>query len=250
MQPVTNTTTKPDSQRRRGWQRLGGTAALVAAGTFMVGIAMFATMFTDYTSGDPTPAESVAFMVDNQTALRVWYIVIFIVFGLVLVPLVLAIHDRLVDRTPLLARASTSFGLIWSGLVIAAGMVANVSVGAVSDLAETYSASAESVWSSLAAVLDGLGGGNEVTGGVWVLVVSAAALASGVLPRLLNYLGIVSGIAGLLTVAPGMEAFEMVFGLGLIAWFIWVGIAMIRTQDTTASVSQSYPEPVPELAVR
>ncbi|MGI9597317.1 MAG: DUF4386 family protein [Acidimicrobiales bacterium] len=208
---------------------MGGIAALAEAATFVVGIAMFATMLSDYTSGDPTPAESVAFVADNQAALRIWYVVTLIVFGLVLVPLVLAIHDRLVDRTPILARISAGFGLIWSGLVIAAGMVANVGVGTVSDLAETAPDNAESVWSALAAVLDGLGGGNEVTGGVWVLVISGAALISGVLPRILNYIGIVSGLAGLVTVAPGMEPFEMIFGVGLILWFVWLGVALIRT---------------------
>lgn len=157
---------------------------------------MFASLLSDYTNGDPTPAESVTFLADHQGALRIWYIVTLIVFGLVLVPLAVAIADRLSDRTPTLAKAAAGFGLIWSGLVLAGGMVANVGIGTVAELAETDPAGARSVWSAVDTVLNGLTGGNEVTGGVWVLIISVAASLSGVLPRSLNALGVLAGVAG------------------------------------------------------
>ncbi len=209
-------------------QQAGGIAALVAAGTFIIGIAMFASLLIDYTSGNPTPAESVAFVADHQAALYVWNLVIFIIFGLALVPLVLALHDRLKSGTPALAQAGAAFGLIWAGLVLATGMITNIGLGTIADLASTDPAQAASVWSALDSVQNGLGGGNEIAGGIWVLLVSVAALQSGALPRALNYLGAVSGAAGLVTVLPGLEPVGMVFGLGLIAWFGWVGVVMVR----------------------
>ena len=84
-------------------QRIGGAAALLAAGTFGYGIAMFATMLADYTDPDATPAESVDFLVDHQGSLLAWYIGIFIVFGAALVPLGLALRQRLAGAAPLLA---------------------------------------------------------------------------------------------------------------------------------------------------
>lgn len=75
-------------------------AALIGAATFIVGIVMFGTVLADYTTGDPTPAESVTFLANNQAALRIWNVIIFIVFGLALVPLVLALHERLSSGTP------------------------------------------------------------------------------------------------------------------------------------------------------
>lgn len=222
-------TNQPDTHRR-AIERWGGIAALIEAGTFIVGIVMFASMLTDYTTGDPTPAESVAFLADNQTALRVWYVVTLIVFGIVLVPLTLAIGERLRDSTPMLSKMSVAFGLIWSGLVLAGGMVANIGITEIADRADTDPVAAESLWSAVDTVLNGLTGGNEVVGGVWVLIISVAALASGALPRTLNALGIVAGIAGLVTVAPGMEAFEMVFGTAIITWLVAIGSDLIRTR--------------------
>ena len=208
--------------------RTAGVAALVAAATFVFGIAMFATMLTDYTTGDPTPAESVAFLVDNQAALYIWNLVIFIVFGIALVPVVLALRSRLQSRSPALAQAGGAFGLIWAGLVIAAGMVSNIAIGTVADLHETDPDRAETVWSALDSVENGLGGGNEIAGGVWVLLVSWAALRTAALPRYLNYLGLVAGVAGLITVVPVLESVGAVFGIGLIIWFVWVGVILRR----------------------
>ena len=212
-------------------QKIGGIAALVAAATFLFGIVLFVTMLSDYATGDPSPAESVAFLVAHQTTLFVWYLVIFIVFGVVLVPLVITIHDRLSTDTPHLAQAATAFGMVWAGLVIAAGMIANLGIGTIADLHETDPAQAKSVWSSLDTVQNGLGGGNELVGGMWVLIVSVAAMRSGTLPRSLCYLGAVSGIAGLVTVVPALEAVGAVFGIGLIVWFIWIGTILLRTRS-------------------
>jgi hypothetical protein len=215
-------------------QRIGGFAALIAAATFIVGIVMFATVLSDYTTGDPTPAESVDFLVDNQAVLHLWTVVIFIVFGIALVPIVLALHERTRAGASALAQASTAFGLVWVGLVLAAGMVTNIGIGTVADLNETDPARAETVWSALDSVENGLGGGNEIAGGIWVLLISLAALRTATLPQALSYLGIISGMAGLVTVIPPLEAVGAVFGLGLIVWFIGVGTVMLRDSEAPA----------------
>ncbi len=217
----------PTVKHRR---QVGGIAALVAAGTFLFGIVLFVSLLTDYTTGDPTPAESVAFLVDNQAALYIWNLVIFIVFGIALVPLVLVLRERLKAGSPGLAQAAGAFGLIWAGLVLAAGMVSNIAIGTVADLHDTDPAAAEPVWSALDSVENGLGGGNEIAGGVWVLLVSWAALKTAVLPRALNYLGLTAGVAGLITVIPALEAVGAVFGIGLIVWFAWLGVLLLKEE--------------------
>jgi hypothetical protein len=207
--------------------RTGGIAALVAAATFVVGIVMFVTVMSDYATGDPSPSESVAFLVDNQLAFQIWNIIIYLCFGIALVPLTVAVHARLTADSPLITQIATAFGLIWAGLVIASGMIANVGVGTVVDLAEAEPSQADSVWSSLDAVQNGLGGGNEIVGGLWVLLVSWAAWKQG-LPKGLNVLGLISGVAGVVTIAPALEEVGAVFGLGMIVWFVWIGVLLLR----------------------
>jgi hypothetical protein len=221
-----------DSRRPGTLSRIGGAAALVAAGTFGYGIIMFATTLADYTSADATPAESVDFLVDHQGSLLAWYIGIFIVFGAALVPMGLALRQRLVGAAPLLANAGMVFAAIWAALMYATGMISNIGIGAVADLAESDPDRAVTVWSTIDTVTNGLGGGNELVGGTWILLVSIAGLLTATLPRWLNIIGIVTAVAGLVTVVPDFEAIEMVFGLGSIVWFIGVGVALLRDRDS------------------
>jgi hypothetical protein len=83
--------------------------------------------------------------------------------------------------------------------------------------------------SAVHTVVEGLGGGNEIVGGLWVLLISCAALRVGALGKALDVIGVVVSAAGLRTVIPALGEIDgMVFGLGTIAWFAWLGIVMLR----------------------
>ncbi len=213
--------------------RLSGFAALVASATFAIGLVMFVTMFMDLATATE-PSETVAFLVDHQLPLYVWNLIITIVFGIALVPLVLGLSDRLGDGAPVLTRVATVFGFIWSGLIIAAGMITNIGYAAITELAETNPDMAENLSVSVDVVTNGLGGGNEVVGGVWVLLLSIAALRTRVFSRWLGWLGAVMGVAGIITVIPPLEDVGAVFGVGLVVWFAAVGLDLLRVAASTA----------------
>jgi hypothetical protein len=80
-----------------------------------------------------------------------------------------------------------------------------------------------------------LGGAIELPGGLWVLLASWVALRAGGLPKALNYLGLVIGVAGIITVVPALYEAGTVFGLGFIIWFAWVGIVLVRSSSSAAA---------------
>jgi hypothetical protein len=102
-------------------------------------------------------------------------------------------------------------------------------IGVVVDLYSKDPAQAATVWLALSAVENALGGGIELPGGLWALLVSWAALQTGQFPKALNYLGLVIGLAGILTLVPALGDLAAVFGLGFIVWFVWVGILLLRS---------------------
>ena len=234
---MTTTIDNPTSDQL-GSSRAGAIGALIAAATFIFGIALFVTSLSDYTEGEATVAESVEFLVGHQSTLFVWYFVIFLVFGVAIIPLARSLRERLADVSPALADIGAVFAYIWAGLMFATGMTSNIAITAVADLDDTDPAAAEALWSSMATVTDGLGGGNELVGGMWILLVSLAAWGTKRLPKGLNVLGIVSASAGLITLVPGLSDVGMIFGLGSIAWFAVTGIVLLRHPTATAPVAE------------
>jgi hypothetical protein len=229
---------KPPRRRKMNdFQKTGGVAALIQAATFVVGLGMYFTLLAPYSTGDVDPGQYVAFLADNQAIMRAWNLVIFEVFGVFLVILSLALYERLKAGSPAMAQAATAFGLIWAALIMGTGLVANNDLGVVVDLYGKDPAQAATVWLALDSVENGLGGTDEIVGGLWVLLVSWSALRAGGLPRTLNYLGLVIGVAGILTVVPALDVLGIVFGLGSIVWFVWLGIVMLRSRPSAAAVS-------------
>ena len=140
-----------------------------------------------------------------------------------------------------MARTATAFGIIWSVLVIASGMIYNVGMETAVSLHAANPEQAATVWLAIESVFNGLGGGVEVVGGIWVLLLSAAALGSGSLSRAFNYFGFLVGVAGIVSVVPALaEISASLFGLTQIVWFAWLGMALLR-QPKTAVQSATAP---------
>lgn len=216
-------------------QKLGGAAALLEAVAYLVGIVVGFTVLAPFMSGELDPGETVAFLAGHRAILYAWNQIILVGFGLVLVVLALALHARLKAGAPALMQVATALGFIWAGLALASGMIFNVGTSVVVDLRGSDPAQAGSVRLAIAAVQDGLGGGNEIVGGAWTLLVSWAALRAGGLSRALNYLGVLVGAAGLITIIPALgEPGGIIFGLGQLIWFVWLGIAMLRGGERLA----------------
>lgn len=219
-------------------QKMGGLAALIEAFAYIFGIAVGFTVLIPFMEGQLTPLETVAFLVENSTVLFVWNQIILVLFGIVLVVLTLALHHRLQEGSPVISQTAAVFGFIWAGLVIASGMIFNLGLGKVTELYASAPEQAAAIWQALAPVQEALGGGNEIVGGVWVLLISWAALGTGGLPRWLNVYGLLIGIAGAVTIVPGLGDVGLIFGLGQIFWFIGVGVVLLRSRAAHAYRNQ------------
>ena len=217
------------------FRKVGGVSALINAAAYVVGIGLALTLLAPIL--DSNPEQYVAFLVDNQALMVVWHLIIYLIAGVFMVPLALAVHERLKVGSPALMQTATAFGLIWAGTVISSGMLLVNDPSVVADLYAKDPAQATTVWLALSAVEHGLGGAIELPGGLWVLLVSWAALRSGGLPRALNYLGVVIGVAGILTVVPPLHELGTVFGLGFIAWFAWAGVVLLSNSASAAMLN-------------
>lgn len=214
--------------RHNSLQQVGGISGIVAAITFIFGFVLFATVLEPLVTDELTAIETVEFLEENQTVFYIWNLVIYVLFGFMQAILTLALYERLKKAHPATAQIALTFGLIWSGLVIASGMVANIGASAMIDLYATDPTEAGTIWTAIDTISNGLGGGNEIVGGLWVLLVSWVGLRD-TLPRSLNILGVIVGLAGIVTLIPALTDVGAVFGLGIIVWYLWVGVILMRT---------------------
>ena len=210
-------------------QKIGGIAALIGAATNLLAIVTY-IILAPKGFGSDDPGQIVAFLADNQAFMRVWYLIIYLVFGVSLIFLSLALYERLKAGSPALAQAVTTFGLIYAVLVIVVGTLEISNLSTVVKLYGENPAQAATVWLTLNSVETGMGGGGGETmvNGLWFLLLSWVALRARELPRVLNYLGVVTGVAGILSVVLALPALTVVYAFGLIIWFVWLGIVMLR----------------------
>lgn len=133
----------------------------------------------------------------------------------------------------------TTFGLIYAVLVIVIGTLAINNLSTVGKLYGEDPAQAATAWLTLDSVETGLGagGGETIVSALWFLLVGWVASRARALPRVVNYLGVVIGVAGILSVAFASLGLApvAVYGLGLIIWFVWLGIVMLRRSPAPAA---------------
>jgi hypothetical protein len=213
-------------------QRAGGSAALLEAMIYIAVFVFYGAVF-DFPAG-VSVEQKLDLLTRHRLMLSIVNLVGYVVFGILLAVIVLALHERLKPKGAALAQLASIFGLVWVGLVIASGMIANIGLGEVVKLAATAPEQAWSLWRAISTVVEGVGGGNEVVGGLWVLLISCAALRADVLPRNLNRLGFLVGSAGVLTIYPA-DVLTEIFGLGQIVWFAWLGSCMVRSDMKTGA---------------
>jgi len=207
---------------------MGGIVALLEA-TIYVSAFIFFGVFWEFPS-QAGVLQTLAFLKENQTSLMMMNFFTYVVFGTVLVVLVLALHQRIKSGDAAVMQIASVFGLLWAGMVIASGMIKNIGIGAVIELSLEQPEQALSLWLTVRTITEGLGGGNEIVGGLWVLLLSIAALKSNALSNKLNYLGIFVGLAGVCTAYP-VEILTAVFGLSQILWFAWLALILLTEPE-------------------
>jgi hypothetical protein len=216
----------------KNFQKAGGLAALIHAIAYVVSIVLGAVLLFPVLGAGPS--QYLAFVASNQALVYIWNLNGYWVTAIALVVLALALYDRLKAGSPALAQTATVFGLVWAGLIIGSANLMLRDVGVMANLYGKDPAQAATAWLTLEAVENGIVSGNEVVGGLWVLLLSLAALRTGGLDKALSCLGLALGVVGILTIIPAFNNLY-IFGPGMIVWCVWLGIVMLRSRPNAAA---------------
>ncbi len=201
--------------------KIGGLASIALALIYLIGIVMQMTLLGMSSVG--TLEERFAFITGNSGLMIAWISLIFIVFGIVKLFLTVTLHDLLAVHNGYLSRIVLALGIIWSTLVIASGMIFNT--GLLTAMAENST----NIFRLTETVHLAIGGNNEVVGAFWMLIVVLAGFKYRLFPKVVNVLGLVAGIGGVLTMVPSLyEGVIMIFALGQMIWWVALGVCLLR----------------------
>ena len=209
-------------------QKAAGISAILEALIYIVAFVYFGA-FWAYPS-DGTATEKMIYLTENQLVFSMIYFLMYAVFGIFLAVLVVGLYEKLKSANDLLVKVGSVFGVVWVVLVIASGMLASIGLTHSISLMETSAEKAFDMWRMISVLIESLGGGNELVGGLWVLMLSLAALKAKVFSRGLNYLGLVVGISGIATVYPE-DVITEIFGITQIVWFVWLGVSLLSHNE-------------------
>ena len=191
--------------------------------------------------------EKVAFLDDNKAVFYVANLLVYVLNGFLQIILSYTIHHFMsgtakteLTQSPNRAHhyrnLASIFGFIWGSLVIAAGMIANGGAHVAIKLYEDNAQSAATLWATIDAIYsDGIGGGNEIVGAVWVFLVSSLSFCScgrPLFPKPLNIFGLIAAASGVVTLVPGMDEATSIFGICMVVWYVLAGMWMLREAIT------------------
>jgi len=241
-----NNSEKHTAERPFALRLIDSLGAFVAAITFIVGFVLYTTTsLKDVANSENSTLEKLTVIQDNEVLYYFSNVVLYIIFGLAQLVVTYAMGRRYRVMFPETSALSQGLGLVWVTLVVAAGMIGNVGTKAALDLLngdgdESDAAErATALWDASNTIRESIGGGNEIVGGCWVLLVSVCEFvlssrdqtATPMAKRCSKaraIVGMAAGVAGIVNTIPVLEDAGAVFGLIMIAWYIVVGIVMLR----------------------
>lgn len=174
--------------------------------------------------------EKINIFANNYVSMFIVTNLIYVVFGFMIAVLSFLIYDLL--KKGLFNKVGLAIGLFWSFAVILAGIVFNTGMKKVLEINLVDSNFAIQIWTIVDIIFDSIGGGTEILGGVWILIISILALREKTFNYYINIMGIIIGISGILSHIPSLEVFQMVFGLLQITWFFAIAYPLYKIYKT------------------
>ena len=172
--------------------------------------------------------DKVKLIVEMKSMMFVSNLIMYVVFGPVLILFILFLVSLLDNRQTVLVKFSAIIGYIWAGSLTASGMIAN---GAIEPITRHFSDNPEQavyLWQMLDTVSLSIGNGNgEILGGLMTLGFGIAIMQNEHLSRGLGVFGIIVGFIGILSLIPPLADLAVIFGILQLGWFVLTGFSSI-----------------------
>lgn len=209
-------------------EKVASYISIVLAIIYIIGFIGLLSLSSSVPTQNLSGQERLSFLFDHKLTLQLWYLLIYVLFGILLIPLS-SILKTFYSRT-ILPTMIAIFGYIWASFVLASGFIFIIGIQKVSTLSLPLE-SQLSIWTTLEIIQDAFGGGIELLGGIWVFCIGANGFREGKFNSFFNGFSVILGVIGTLTILPIFYDLGAVFGMLQILWFISLGIILYKEQQ-------------------
>ena len=211
----------------KGNNKIASASAFTGAFLYIIGIVYF--VFILKYSDALVYSEKLILILENIVSVSIIYFLIYTFFGIVLITFSLKIYTSLRCENDFTAKFILSLGLIWSGLLIASGMIFNFGVYSISEIYPHNPNQAVIIFSTISIISEGIGGGNEIVGVLFRLLISLVIYKYNVFTKSIANIGLIAAFAG---IASSIQVFSEItngiFGFSQIIWFLMFGIHFLK----------------------
>lgn len=201
--------------------------SMVLASFYIIGFVCLFTFFSPLANSTILPQERLDYLLSNKLYLQIWYMVIYVLFGLLLIPLTSIIKNIFNNK---LANTTAIFGYVWAAFVLASGFVFIIGIEKISTL-NINSDTLLSIWLPLTILQEAFGGGIELVGGVWVFLIGINGLRCKKFNTFFNGFCLILGVVGIITVLPLFFDLGGAFGMLQIVWFLALSLIFYSSKN-------------------
>lgn len=159
--------------------------------------------------------------------------VTFLILGVSLIVLALALHDRLAERARFAVRVGTAAGVIGGALLLLQGFMSITVAGPLGMIHAQDPEAAAAAYAANILVNARVTATGFAMFGAFVVIASVLGSRARLLPRMLSYIGILLGIA--LSGAQWLSGPLFLVGPMLtLVWSTWLGIVLLRSRRGVA----------------
>lgn len=196
------------------------------AACYLTGIILLFSFFKPLINDSLSAKEHYRYLITNKISLQFWYLVIYVVFGILLIPLTNLLKHQF--KKSLGKEIIAIFGYIWAAFVLASGFIFIVCIENISKL-PLDEINKINIWYTVELIQNALGGGTELLGGIWVFVIGLTSIQQQKFSKFLNYFSLVLGFIGIVSIVPNLMNIGGVFGILQIVWFIILGFTFCKS---------------------
>lgn len=206
-------------------QTRGAIAALICATSFIIGLVVILVIAPDFNDG---PEQRLATFTQYTEWMQLWYFLVYIVFGVSILVLSLALLETEHREHTNLEQITTLASYLWACYILASGSIAILSIEFLFSERFQFSVAVEDMWQDIYRVQMGLGEGVEWVGAIWVLLINTCLLKKRRFSKPVLWFGYGIGLIGLLTLYQPLQEVGALFGLLQIVWFVLIAWGLYK----------------------